>query len=177
MLPLKILKFRVSEIASSDFREHQFQQTYWSIHQHRGLLSVYGFPDTSIFRLTQFWRHMCREGFTPRMWRFLYSCLCLPQNFRLNSLIFQINRIFTFLFTYIHLFFARACNSNNLVLFPPVVLGCHVTGLVFHAFKLTLFSSNSAFALSNWTRVSSNLAPAKLRCSHVAASIWGNCTS
>ena len=176
MLPLKILKFRVSEIASSDFRDHQFQQTYWSIHQHRGLLSVYGFPDTSIFRLTWFWRHMCREGFTPRMWRFLYSCLCLPQNF--TELFNLPNKPYFYLLLYLYSpFFARACNSNNLVLFPPVVLGCHATGLVFHAFKLTLFSSNSAFALSDWTRVSSNLAPPKLRCSHVAASIWGNCTS
>ena len=82
----------------------------------------------------------CAVSFTPA-----FACLKIS----LNSLIFQINRIFTFFFTYIHLFFARACNSNNLLLFPPVVLGCHATGLVFHAFNLTLVSSNSAFALSN----------------------------
>ena len=176
MLPLKILKFRVSEIASSDFESINFyrptdpfinievynQSMDFPIRRSSDLLS---FDVTCVVKVLH---RGCGVSFTPA-----FACLKIS----LNSLIFQINRIFTFFFTYIHLFFARACNSNNLVLFSPVVLGCHVTGLVFHAFKLTLFSSNSAFALSNWTRVSSNLAPAKLRCSHVAASIWGNCTS
>ena len=64
----------------------------------------------------------CALSFTPA-----FACLKIS----LNSLIFQINRIFTF-FIYIHLF-SRACNSNNLLLFPPIVLGCHATGLVFHS--------------------------------------------
>ena len=63
-------------------------QIYRSIHQYRGL-SIRAFPDTSTFRLIQFWRHTCdfsREVFTPRMCPFLFSCLTYLK-ISLNSLI------------------------------------------------------------------------------------------
>ena len=95
-------------------------------------------------------------SFTPA-----FACLKIS----LNSLIFQVNRIFTFLSLFT--FFSRACNSNN-------VLGCHATGLVFHSIWLLFHPTQLLHRLTQSTRVSSNLAQAKLRYSLVAASIWNS---